>query len=271
MACAASEARTGWATRAGDLEDGACRAVAFLCARLGHLGAFMVGSTSGGASGHRVSGQRGCGVARGRVPSGGRGGVGEEKPVVVPLLSACGLSAYQQWGRRQSTVVRCRRWRERQSRPHTAGEAANDWAGDSVLHLILLVGAELLLGCGAPAAMANRRQRRGRRWQDRHWRGRRGAEGGPVPGACVEGAATVGRERSSRHGRESCRRTVATGAGERATGIGEKGSWQASPRERERAEADGGPRRFTGNQLSGGAGQVCRSGPLRKKEIEFGI
>jgi hypothetical protein len=60
---------------------------------LGQLGA----STVGEVSGHRASSQRVRCYVR-QALNGGRAGVDVEKPVGVSLLSACGLSADQQWG-----------------------------------------------------------------------------------------------------------------------------------------------------------------------------
>jgi hypothetical protein len=50
------------------------------------------------------------------------------------------------------------------------------------------------------------------------------------------------------------------------TRLGIKGSLTGGPvRERERGEADGGPRQLTGKRVMGDVDRVCESGPIGKE------
>jgi hypothetical protein len=75
--------------------------------QLGQLGASMV-SLAGRGCDQAPRNQWDAGLREGgQALSGGRSGVDEEKSVMVSLLSACGLSADQQWGQCQSVVAQC--------------------------------------------------------------------------------------------------------------------------------------------------------------------
>jgi hypothetical protein len=149
----------------------------------------------------------------------------------VAVVSGRGLSVDNVWPAPIDGGVAQSRQREQQSRPHTAGEASNDWTGGSVLRLVRFVGRR----CSRDAAHR-------RPWpiggKGAAGDGRTGSgvvdaarKGGPAQARARRRASAVGRKRSSRHGRESRRRTTAAGAGERTAGIWERGStdgWAAA-------------------------------------------